>query len=147
MRLGEGSDKETNLALLGKDPSSPPSFRPSIMLPPSNPPPPKPTTPLLVSPIAWAENMANHTDAELRPELFLPPGANVEAPWIARIPRSDFTVQSIPQNLGEEFAVVLIEPQPPEHLVNQTINEIIHFVTHFCHIRSLGRNATPWPFV
>ncbi|BAB64599.1 hypothetical protein [Oryza sativa Japonica Group] len=59
-----------------------------------------------------------------------PPGANVEIPWIARNPRADFTVQSISQNFNDEFAAVLIQPQPPEHLVIQTIDEVIHHVTH-----------------
>lgn len=54
----------------------------------------------------------------------------MEIPWIARNPRADFTVQSIPQNFNDEFAAVLIQPQPPEHLVIQTIDEVIHHVTH-----------------
>uniref|UniRef100_A0A0E0LBJ0 Uncharacterized protein n=1 Tax=Oryza punctata TaxID=4537 RepID=A0A0E0LBJ0_ORYPU len=44
--------------------------------------------------------MANHTDAELRPDLFLPLGTNVDIPWNARTPRTDLMIEFL-----EEFTL------------------------------------------
>ncbi|EEE54483.1 hypothetical protein OsJ_01595 [Oryza sativa Japonica Group] len=60
-----------------------------------------------------------------------------------RNPRADFTVQSISQNFNDEFAAVLIQPQPPEHLVIQTIDEVIHHVTHHRNIPVRGLGYDP----
>uniref|UniRef100_A0A0D3EX07 DUF7597 domain-containing protein n=1 Tax=Oryza barthii TaxID=65489 RepID=A0A0D3EX07_9ORYZ len=74
--------------------------------------------------------MANIPEADCRPELFLPPGTNIEVPWDARTPRVDFTFQGPIHKTDEYFAAVIVKPQPPVHLIDQLIQEVANIITH-----------------
>lgn len=64
--------KGRELIIFGNN-QSPSSSSPALSpCSPNFPSSPNPISPQVVSPIAWAKSMANHTDEELRPDLFLP---------------------------------------------------------------------------
>nr|BAD30933.1 hypothetical protein [Oryza sativa Japonica Group] len=73
-------------------------------------------------------------DADFRPELFLLEGTNIEVPWEGRTPRADLTLQGVLPNSHQEFAAVVVDPQPPEHLFGQLIQEVANIIEHQHHI-------------
>uniref|UniRef100_A0A0D3HTH9 DUF7597 domain-containing protein n=1 Tax=Oryza barthii TaxID=65489 RepID=A0A0D3HTH9_9ORYZ len=87
--------------------------------------------------------MANLSDAEFQPELFLPPGTNIKVPWEARTPRADFTFQGTIHKTHENFAAVVVEPQPPAHLLGQLIQEVANIITdqHQMQVVRIQRNS------
>lgn len=117
----------------------------SSSLPVSPPPPPPPqfpssaqclSSPRCKTPLALVlpSSRAHLHDADFRPELFLLEGTNIEVPWEGRTPRADLTLQGVLPNSHQEFAAVVVDPQPPEHLFGQLIQEVANIIEHQHHI-------------
>lgn len=105
------SESSADILLEGA-PSSPsvsPSSRPISSSEAQCPPSPSCKTPLA---IVLPSTMAHLHDVDFRLEMFQPQGTNIEAPWEGRTPRADFTLQGALPNSHQEFAAVVVDPQP-----------------------------------
>lgn len=110
--LARKTSKSSADILLEGAPSSPsvsPSSRPISSSEAQCPASPSCKTPLA---IVLPSTMAHLHDVDFRLEMFQPQGTNIEAPWEGRTPRADFTLQGALPNSHQEFAAVVVDPQP-----------------------------------
>uniref|UniRef100_A0A0E0JSF5 DUF7597 domain-containing protein n=1 Tax=Oryza punctata TaxID=4537 RepID=A0A0E0JSF5_ORYPU len=110
-----------------------------------------PSTPFFSPYSLWANNASFFRHNRETPILllhdgeFLPQGADIEVPWGGRTPRADFTFHGTIIKTHEDFAAVVVEPQPQPHQVGQLIQEVANFIQHHHNIhvnandRVLGR--------
>lgn len=134
----EEGNKGQNPSRSDSAPNSSPSFPP----PPtsaSSPSTEKTPAPFGDSPFIVDDDMANFA---CNPQPYLPPGVHVEHGWL-RPARSRVVLGGYPPRRHEEYGIITLIPEPPEHIVLEALQAVVDHLEQAFPVRIMSIFRSP----